>query len=217
MSESYNELLTLRARVAELEGEKSALIAHGVERLTEIARLREALTFYSSQWKSYCGDHGVPIGTEPTEALLADRGETAKAALAADSAPSPKVGLYFASKTVHAGMWRAMRKRGVPIISTWIDEAEPGQTSDWIDLWSRCFDEPKNAAAVVLYRRPEEVLKGAWIEVGVALDNGVPVYAVGANRASIRHHPLFIACDSLQEAIDHASTHLPNTPAEVQP
>jgi len=53
----------------------------------------------------------------------------------------PKSGIYIASKSKHAPQWRALRDSGVPIISTWIDEAGEGETLDWTALWKRCIHE----------------------------------------------------------------------------
>ena len=90
-----------------------------------------------------------------------------------------KRGIYIASKTKHAPKWRALRANGIPIISTWIDEAGEGETSDYADLWCRCISESKNAAALILYVEEGDVLKGAYVEMGAAVGAGVPVFAVG--------------------------------------
>jgi hypothetical protein len=107
-----------------------------------------------------------------------------------------KRGIYIASKTKHADRWRFLRDHvGEPIISTWIDEAGQGESGDLADLWRRCIDEASRARILILYREPEEVLKGGWIELGAALASGVTVFAVGieeftvAKDARIRHFP----------------------------
>ena len=110
-------------------------------------------------------------------------------------------GIYVASKTAHARMWQHHRAIGVPIISTWIDEADDYQTLDWLDLWRRCIAEASSAAALVLYRVGDEVLKGAWAELGAALASGVPVFACGIDEFSIRHAAGLTRCASLAEAI----------------
>lgn len=77
--------------------------------------------------------------------------------------------IYVASKTAHASMWREYRSVGAPIISTWIDEAGAGETTDFADLWTRCVMEARDALCLVLYRLPGEILKGALVEAGAAL------------------------------------------------
>lgn len=112
--------------------------------------------------------------------------------------------IYMASKAKHGPRWRALRDdHGVPINSSWIDEAEEGLTSDWADLWSRCVNEACEADAVILYCEPGEVLKGALVEVGAALAVGNKVYAVGCEGHSFLAHPQVQECVSLGEALDN--------------
>jgi hypothetical protein len=113
-------------------------------------------------------------------------------------------GIYIASKTKHAGLWIELRNR-YPIISTWIDEAGVGETSDWPDLWNRCISEASMASALVLYKEKEEILKGAWVEVGAALAYGVPVFAVGIEDFSVKHHPGITLCNTIEEAFEKAN------------
>ncbi|MBX5206736.1 hypothetical protein [Rhizobium sp. NZLR11] len=108
---------------------------------------------------------------------------------------SDRQGIYIASKTKHAERWRILRHLGEPIISTWIDEAGAGESSDLADLWRRCIAEASAAQVLILYREPEDVLKGGWVELGAALASGVPVFAVGIEEFTvsydtrIRHFP----------------------------
>lgn len=109
---------------------------------------------------------------------------------------SNRHGIYIASKTKHADRWRFLRdKIGEPIISTWIDEAGEGQSADLDDLWRRCISEASSCALLIVYREPDEVLKGGWIELGAALACDVPVYAIGleeftvAKYRGIQHFP----------------------------
>ncbi len=104
-------------------------------------------------------------------------------------APVPhKRGIYIASKTKHADRWRFLRdKVGEPIISTWIDEAGAGESGDLADLWRRCILEASTAEVLILYREPDDVLKGGWVELGAALASGVTVFAVGIEQFTIAH------------------------------
>lgn len=124
--------------------------------------------------------------------------------------------IYMASKTAHAPRWRQLRAEGVPIISTWIDEAGKGETADFTDLWERCVDEAATATAVIVYREPGEVLKGAFVEVGAALSMGVSVYAVGCDEFSFVHHAGVTRFDSLAAALEAAkpTPATSSTPAE---
>lgn len=92
----------------------------------------------------------------------------------------PKI--YIASKTKHANKWVKLRESGVNVISTWIDEAEFGQTKDMADLCRRCIDECLTCDALIVYREDEDYLKGAFIEMGIVLSKYkglTPIYLVG--------------------------------------
>lgn len=114
-------------------------------------------------------------------------------------------GIYIASKTAHAAKWKHMRSDGLPIISTWIDEAGVGESQCLIDLWRRCINESCMCDALIVYREPGEILKGALIEVGAALACGVHVFAVGCGEFTFVNHPLVTQCADLSEAIAKAS------------
>jgi hypothetical protein len=110
-----------------------------------------------------------------------------------------EAGIYIASKTKHAWLWRDLRAAGAPIISTWIDEAGEGESADLHDLWERCISESRGCKTLIVYREPNDVLKGAWVEIGAALANGKPVYAVGldgftiSKYRGIKHFPTLAA------------------------
>lgn len=113
-------------------------------------------------------------------------------------------GIYIASKVRHAVTWKALRACGVPIISTWIDEAGAGESTDLSDLWRRCILEASTAEALVVYREPEEVLKGGWVEVGAALSHNVPVFAVGIKEFTVANDRRIRHCVDLDHAIEAA-------------
>lgn len=91
-------------------------------------------------------------------------------------------GIYVASRASvpeRAAMWRALRAEGWPIVSSWIDEDGPGQTDDMGELWTRIAEEVMSAAGLVLYVESGDFpLKGALVEVGMAIAAGVPVVVV---------------------------------------
>lgn len=115
--------------------------------------------------------------------------------------------IYVASKVKHADKWRELRQRGADIVSTWIDEAGEGESSDYADLALRCIHEATSAGCLILYCEAGEVLKGALIEVGVALATGRRVFCVGdcdSISRVFRRHPLWKDCGSLAEALTNA-------------
>lgn len=112
---------------------------------------------------------------------------------------------YIASKTKHAPKWKNFRSEGVNIISTWIDEAEPGQSLDFKDLACRCISEASRAEVTVLYCEPGEILKGALVEMGAALANWREVRIVGECASLspvLNKHPLCYPYPSLEEAFE---------------
>ncbi len=91
-------------------------------------------------------------------------------------------GIYVASRASipeRPMMWQGLRLKGWPIVSTWIDEAEEGETEDFGELWQRIRDEIASSAGVLLYAEGDDFpLKGALIECGIALGMGKPVATV---------------------------------------
>lgn len=115
-------------------------------------------------------------------------------------------GIYFASKVKHAPLWKDLRNKGVRTCSTWIDEAGEGETADYVELSERCIAEISRANAVLLYCEPGEILKGALIEVGIALANSIPVLCVGGCDSLsrvFRKHPLWHEFDSIANALNY--------------
>lgn len=101
------------------------------------------------------------------------------------AAPAPATargGVYVASRASipeRGQMWRDLRSAGVPINSTWIDEDGPKASRDLTDLWVRINREVAASERLVLYVEPEDFpMKGAFIEVGMALATGVPIVVV---------------------------------------
>lgn len=77
-------------------------------------------------------------------------------------------------------MWRAYRAQGANIISTWIDEAGPGQTASFVELWDRIHGEIRRCDRLVFYAETlhDFPLKGALVEVGIAFGLNRPVWVV---------------------------------------
>jgi hypothetical protein len=90
--------------------------------------------------------------------------------------------VYVASRASipeRAAMWRKLRFEGAPIISSWIDEAGEGETADFTELWNRIHGEIMRSSFLVLYAEAGDFpLKGALVEVGIALGIGRPVRVV---------------------------------------
>lgn len=115
--------------------------------------------------------------------------------------------IYIASKTVHAPRWRELRAAGLPINSSWIDEAGKGESASLSNLWIRCINEARSADCLIAYREPGEVLKGAFVEIGAALGEGKRVFLVGfqEDNFSFKNHPLCTQCLTWMGAVGYAT------------
>lgn len=128
-------------------------------------------------------------------------------------------GTYIASRASipeRSAAWRKLRDDGWHIVSSWIDEAGEGQTEDMADLWSRIEREVCCAERLILYVEPGDFpLKGALIEVGMALASEIKVFVV-APRVELEprscrpigswmHHPCVKQVHSIEEALEGAN------------
>lgn len=87
---------------------------------------------------------------------------------------STKPKIYIASKAKHRPRWREFRDvMGYDIISQWIDTddefTENPEGLDYTKLWQACIQDVKDCDVLVLYVEEGEHLKGALVELGVAL------------------------------------------------
>jgi hypothetical protein len=112
-------------------------------------------------------------------------------------------------------MWRDLRKSGVEITSTWIDEAGEGESACLTDLWRRIMWEVKEADALILYVEQDDFpLKGALIEIGAAMALGKRVLVVAPGveleprsmrpLGSWAMHPLVTFHETMTHALQHA-------------
>jgi hypothetical protein len=147
----------------------------------------------------------------------------------------PKRGpaLYVASRArvpQRPQMWRRLRDRlGWNILSTWIDEADEGATQSFEELWARIEREITASDALMLYARPEDFpLKGALIEVGMALALGKPVAVVlgpgleleGCTKRPLGSwvdHPSCHVFNGVFDAYDFLARHCANSLLRTQP
>lgn len=93
-----------------------------------------------------------------------------------------RAGIYVASRASlpeRGEMWRQLRASGVNVTASWIDEDGPKMSRDLGDFWVRIVAEIARSERLILYVEPEDFpLKGAFIEVGMALANDIPVFVV---------------------------------------
>lgn len=109
-----------------------------------------------------------------------------------------RVAIYGASKTVHAPLWVTLRDQGFNIVSSWIDlpRDKTGQQIDHSKLWRDIEADVRRADFLVLYCLPGELLKGALVELGMALALGKTAFVYGHRDndciGTFRAHPLFV-------------------------
>jgi len=95
--------------------------------------------------------------------------------------------IYVASTVHHAPKWKQLRtdwlQHGLKIISRWIDMPDLNDATatleDFQRGWEQNFDDIAMANLCVTYTEPEDVLRGALVEIGAMLSWGNPVYLVG--------------------------------------
>ena len=135
----------------------------------------------------------------------------------------PSVGTYIASRASlpeRSAAWRRLRDvDGWKITSSWIDEAGVGETLDLGALWARIEAEVSRSERLILYVEPEDFpLKGALIEVGMAIAHRIPIRVVAPGVVleprSFRpigswvRHPLVAFADTMDEALAGATVNL---------
>jgi hypothetical protein len=137
--------------------------------------------------------------------------------------PMTNVGTYVASRASlpeRAAAWRRLRDiDGYKITSTWIDEAGVGESTDLGALWVRIEAEIAGSERLVLYVESADFpLKGALIEVGIAIAHRIPILVVAPGvvlePASLRplgswvRHPLVKFADTMDEALAGATVNM---------
>jgi hypothetical protein len=110
-------------------------------------------------------------------------------------------------------MWKQMIVEGANIVCSWINESGPEETQDFSELWSRIQAEINSCGRLVLYVENGDLpLKGALVEVGMALALGKPVWIVCKDiiltkrdlkpLGSWANHPLITFCADIRKACD---------------
>lgn len=125
----------------------------------------------------------------------------------------PKI--YVASRATSSRieMWKKLRNDGANIVSSWIDSNGDNDPSKYPELWERIKNEIKSCDRLVIYFEPDDFpLKGALVEVGMALSLDKPVLVIN-NGVEIEPnnfrpvgswlaHPLVRISTDLRNAVD---------------
>lgn len=195
------------ARVTELLAANNHYLQQARDARADAKSWRDSYEMYVRAWFRELGGRIIRKSHQIDGLVLTTRHvvERARHADRLDRiAAGKRHGVYVASKTRHAPTWKIIRAAGLPIISTWIDEAGPGESADLDDLWSRCITESASAAVLILYREPDDHLKGGWVELGAALASGVPVFSVGIDQFTIAKYRRITHFPHLDAAVEAA-------------
>lgn len=90
------------------------------------------------------------------------------------------ISIYPSSKVKHAPMWRELQQK-VPNVffnARWLKRAEKESelsVDDMRHLWMECMQDISSSEALLLYAEDGDTLRGALVEVGMALAMGKPV------------------------------------------
>ena len=87
--------------------------------------------------------------------------------------------VYISSRYYHAPVWQQWRDAGVPLRSSWIDSLGDESPAGLRQQWEQNVEDIRQATGIVLYCQPGEVLKGALVEVGIALSFSKTIACVG--------------------------------------
>lgn len=104
--------------------------------------------------------------------------------------------IYTASKLQHAAFWRDMQKHWhwAFFHARWLRHNEigtPDTPEHAVHFWQEDEEDVRNADLVIVYAVPGDHLRGALVEAGIALANGVPVMVVGehSDYGTWQYHP----------------------------
>ena len=118
--------------------------------------------------------------------------------------------VYPASKTYYAPLFQAynLKQSKVFFCARWLQHHQHGtpDTSEHAaaQFWQQDEKDVAGSDAVLVYGEPDDVLKGALVEAGMAIAYGVPVILIGEHPAwsTWRWHPEVFHADTIEKAIE---------------
>jgi len=115
--------------------------------------------------------------------------------------------VYTASKLRHGPMWIRLREERQDVFFTarWpdIEGHVPDTPENAVAFWHHDVADVRKADAVLVYAEPEDKLRGALVEAGIALGLGKQVVVVGDNAdfGTWQYHPLVQRAKTIDEAL----------------
>lgn len=121
--------------------------------------------------------------------------------------------VYTASKLRHAAMWRALC-RDTPHIyahARWLKHntlGTPDTPEHAAEFWLQDEQDVRDADVVLIYAEPDDHLRGALVEAGIAIACGVPVIVVGNHPdfGTWQYHPGVFRALNLPAAVAYLAT-----------
>jgi hypothetical protein len=117
--------------------------------------------------------------------------------------------VYIASKIKYAARFRKLRhewkKHNIELHARWFDQAQLediASPEDFHVFWLVDQHDVKTSNILIVYGEQDDHLRGALVEVGIAIAHNIPVIIVGDSPSfgTWRHHPCCIEASSLEYA-----------------
>lgn len=114
--------------------------------------------------------------------------------------------VYPASKVKHAQKWLDLHANDPDFFfhARWLKASKTESNFNDIAferLWGMCQEDVENADVILAYAEKGDVLKGAFVEVGMALAYGVKVVEIGCEGSWVNHEGV-TRFETLEEALD---------------
>lgn len=117
--------------------------------------------------------------------------------------------VYTASKLSTAPLWREIQKNSKSVFfhARWLrhNELKTADTPEnAVRFWIEDEEDVSTADAVLVFANEGEHLRGALVEAGIALANGVPVIVVGkhSDYGTWQYHPGVRRAEHMAHALD---------------
>jgi nucleoside 2-deoxyribosyltransferase len=118
--------------------------------------------------------------------------------------------VYTASKLSAHELWERLQNEWpeVHFHARWLKHMKlgtPNERSHAQEFWLQDEEDVANSDAVLVYGRPDEKLRGALVEAGIALVLGIPVVVVGEHPdySTWQYHPGCVRVATLEDAREY--------------
>jgi nucleoside 2-deoxyribosyltransferase len=117
--------------------------------------------------------------------------------------------IYFASDLRHGAKWRKLCAQSTMFIAfaRWLKHDAVGTADndkhEAEHFWQQDEQDVRDADVLICYAEGDDVLRGALVEVGMAISNAVPVIVVGKHKSygTWQYHPSVMIATDLDEAL----------------